>query len=98
MSDRRRAQRFVLGTPLTGDIMPMHDVVIARVDGPRLTVLSPSAHNTDEDLMIHISTTSGLESRRTRVLSSTLTSTGGALQYRLELLIDEDDRDEEGDA
>jgi hypothetical protein len=98
MSDRRRAQRYVLGTPLTGDIMPMHDVVIARVDGPRLTVLSPSAHTANEDLMIHVSTTTGLESHRTRVVSSTLTSSGGALQYRIELLIDEDERGQEGDA
>lgn len=45
MSDRRRAQRYVLGTPFTGDIMPMHDVVIERLEGSHLTVLSPSAHD-----------------------------------------------------
>ena len=90
MSDRRRAQRYVLGTPLSGDIMPMHDVVIERFEGPRVTVLSSSAHEVDEDLMIHVSTTSGLESHRTKVVSSTLTSSGGALQYRLELDLEED--------
>ena len=60
MSDRRRTQRYVLGTPLTGDIMPMHDVVIEKLDGERVTVLSPSAHDDSEDLMIHVSTSSGL--------------------------------------
>ena len=81
MSDRRRTQRYVLGTPLTGDIMPMHDVVIEKLDGERVTVLSPSAHDDSEDLMIHVSTSSGLESHRTRVISNTPTSSGGALQY-----------------
>jgi hypothetical protein len=94
MSDRRRAQRYVLGTPLTGDIMPMHDVIIERLDGPRVTVLSPSAHSVDEDLMIHVSTTSGLESHRTKVISSTPTSSGGGVQYRLELNIDEGEHED----
>ena len=85
MSDRRRSQRYVLGTPLTGDIMPMHDVVIERFAGTRAIVLSPSPHSVDERLMIHVSTTSGLESHRARVVSSTATSSGGALQYRIEL-------------
>jgi hypothetical protein len=94
MSDRRRTQRYVLGTRLTGDIMPMHDVVIEKLEGERVTVLSPSAHDVSEDLMIHVSTSSGLESHRTRVISNTPTSSGGALQYRIELRIDEEARDE----
>ncbi|HET9467840.1 MAG TPA: hypothetical protein VFO48_05490 [Vicinamibacterales bacterium] len=87
MSDRRRTQRYVLGTPLTGDIMPMQDVVIERLEGTRVTVLSPSAHTADEDVMIHVSTSHGLESHRTKVISSTATSSGGSLQYRLELAV-----------
>ena len=90
MSDRRRTQRYVLGTPLTGDIMPMQDVVIERLEGTRVTVLSPSPHTTDEDMMIHVSTINGLESHRTKVISSTPTSSGGSLEYRLELAIDGD--------
>ena len=97
MSDRRRAQRYVLGTPLTGDIMPMHDVVIERLDGSRVTVLSPSAHVVNQDLMIHVSTSSGLESHRTTVVSNTATSSGGSLQYRIELRIDEDAHEEDGE-
>jgi hypothetical protein len=88
MSDRRRTQRYVLGTPLSGDIMPMHDVVIERFDGDRVTVLSPSPHSVDEELMIHVATSSGLESHKTKVISSTPTSSGAALQYRIELTID----------
>ncbi len=88
MLDRRRTQRYVLGTPLSGDIMPMHDVVIERFDGDRVTLLSPSPHAVDEELMIHVATSSGLESHRTRVISSTPTSSGGTLQYRIELTID----------
>lgn len=93
MSDRRRTQRYVLGTPLTGDIMPMQDVVIERLDGDRVTVLAPTAHTADEVLMIHVSTSNGLESHRTKLISSMPTSSSGSLHYRLELTIDE-----EGDA
>lgn len=88
MSDRRRTQRYVLGTPLTGDIMPMQDVVIERLDGARVTVLAPSPHASNEAVMIHVSTSNGLESHRTKVISSTPTSSGGGLYYRLELAID----------
>lgn len=94
MSDRRRAQRFVLGTPLSGDIMPMHDVVIEKLDEQRLTVLSPSAHNVGKELMIHVSTATGLESHRTKVISTTPTSSGGALHYRLDLSIHQDELSE----
>lgn len=93
MSDRRRTQRYVLGTPLSGDIMPMQDVVLERFDGDRVTLLSPTPHAIDEELMIHVATSSGLESHRTKVISSTPTSSGGTLQYRLELAIDPEDKE-----
>jgi hypothetical protein len=89
LADRRRTQRYILGTPLTGDVMPMHDVVIERLDGSRVTVLSPSAHDIDQELTIHVSTSAGLESHRAKVASSAATSSGSGLRYRLELAIDE---------
>jgi hypothetical protein len=95
MSDRRRTQRYVLGTPLSGDIMPMHDVVIERLDGDRITLLSPSPHAVNQALMIHVSTSTGLESHRTKVMSSTPTSSGGALQYRIELAIESEGEERE---
>jgi hypothetical protein len=79
----------MLGTPLIADMMPMHDVVIERLDGARVTVLSPSSHDIDRELTIHVSTSAGLESHLAKVTSSKPTSSGGALQYRLELTIDE---------
>lgn len=88
MSDRRRTQRYVLGTHLTADIMPMQDVVIERFAGARLTVLSPSAYDVGNHLMIHVATAGGLETHTTKVISSTPTSFAGSLQYRLELDID----------
>lgn len=90
MSDRRRSQRYILGTPLTGDVMPMHDVVIERFAGNHAIVISSSTHAVDEYLMIHVSTGSGLESHRARVVSSTATSTAGALRYRIELDVESD--------
>jgi hypothetical protein len=74
--------------------MPMHDAVIEKLDEQRITVLSPSAHIVGEELMIHVSTSTGLESHRTKVISTTPTSSGGALQYRIDLSIHEDERNE----
>lgn len=90
MPDRRRAQRYVLGMPLSGVIMPMHDVVIERFAGTHAVVISPTAHAVDERLTIHMSTISGLESHHARVVSSTAISSGDTLQYRIELDVDED--------
>lgn len=69
--------------------MPMHDAVIERLEGARVTVLSPTAHDIEQKLMIHVSTSAGLESHRAKVISSTATSNGAALQYRIELTLDE---------
>lgn len=65
----------------------MHDIVIEALSGTRVTVLSPSDHDLDEELIIHVSTGDGLQSRRATVISSVPTSSAGALEYRLELSV-----------
>jgi hypothetical protein len=88
MTDRRRAQRFVLGPPLEADALCMQDVVIERIDDDRITILSLTAHEPGERAVINFSTPAGLQSHRTAVLSSTPVAVGPAVQFRVELQID----------
>ena len=85
MTDRRRTPRYVLDAPLRGEAMPMEDVIIESYSSDRLVVVSPSAPRPDEELMVHLTTSHGLESRRAAVVSSTPVTVAGALCYRVEL-------------
>ena len=85
MPDRRRAQRWVLGPPLPADAMPMEDVVVERMTGDRMTIVSLTPHEAGEDLLIHLSAPEGLQSHRARVTSSTPITAGSSVQFRLEL-------------
>src|SRR5687768_9524996 len=61
MRDRRRTPRYILGTPLSGDALPMEDVTVERYSKRRIVVFSQTAHDQDEQLMIHVSTTGGVQ-------------------------------------
>lgn len=87
--DRRRTPRYVLETPLRGNAMPMEDVTVEQCSDARVVVISPSAHQPEEELMIHMATPAGLQSRGARVLSSTPVSVAGALCFRIELRVDD---------
>ena len=65
----------------------MQDVVVERINGDFLTIVSLTAHEPGQPLTIHVSTSDGLKSHRTRVLSSTPISVGATVQYRVELRI-----------
>ena len=88
MSDRRRTPRYVLGNPLVGDAMPMQDVIVESLSGDRLVVISQSAPPVDEELMVHLSTRGGLETRPATVVASDPTSVAGTVCFRLELRLD----------
>jgi hypothetical protein len=92
MSDRRRAPRYVLETRLTGDAMPMHDVMVEHFSGDRLVVVSLDTHAVDEDLLVYLATPHGLETHRATVISSAPVSIGGQLCSRLELYIADAER------
>lgn len=88
MSDRRRTPRYVLGTPLAGDALPMQDVVVESFSGTRLVVIAQSARAAHEELMIHLSMSDGLASHRAIVMSSNPVSVAGTVCFRLELRVD----------
>lgn len=92
MTDRRRTPRYVLGTPLSGDALPMEDVTIEDYSPGRMVVICASPHLADEELMIHVTTSNGLHSSDARVLASTPVSMAGALCYRVTLRVNEDPR------
>ena len=89
MTDRRRTPRYVLTTPLPGDAAPMHDVTVEQFVKGRAVVIAPSAHQPDDELVMHVTTRVGLRSHPATVLSSSPVSYGGGLQFRVELRVDE---------
>jgi hypothetical protein len=92
MTDRRRAPRYVLETRLTGDAMPMEDVMVEHFSGDRLVVVSLDTHAVKEDLLVYLAMPHGLETHRATVMSSTPVSVGGQLCCRVELCITDAER------
>jgi hypothetical protein len=74
--------------PLAGEAMPMQDVTVEEYSDGRVVLISPSAHQPDEELVIHLTTAAGLESHAARVVASSPVSVGGTLCFRLELWVE----------
>jgi hypothetical protein len=68
----------------------MEDVTVERYSKRRIVVFSQTAHDQDEQLMIHVSTTGGVQSCTASVSSSKPVSVGGALCFRIELSVADD--------
>ena len=100
MTDRRRTPRYVLEKPLTGDAMPMQDVMVEDFSDDRLVVVSLDTHAVDEDLLVYLSMPNGLERYRAKVTSATPVSIGGKLRCRLEMRVtpaDDEPAEDAGD-
>ena len=89
MTDRRRTPRYVLETPLHGNAMPMEDVTVEQFSEGRAVVIAPSAHQPEEEMVIHLTTAEGLRSHEAKVVSSSPVSFGGSLCFRVELRVGE---------
>jgi hypothetical protein len=87
--DRRRTRRYVLETPLRGNIMPMHDVTVEQFSEDRAILISTSGHMPDEKMIIHMTTPQGLQSHPATVVSSSPVSYGGSLCFRIDLRMDD---------
>jgi hypothetical protein len=85
MSDRRRAPRYVLETPLRGQAMPMQDALVEDISDDRLVVVAASARLPYEELIVHLPGDGETATRSAQVLSSTPFAVGGAVSFRLEL-------------
>ena len=96
MTDRRRTPRYVLSTPLPADAAPMHDVTVEQFAKGRAVVIAPLAHQRGDALVMHVTTRVGLRSHPATVLSSSPVTFGGALQFRVELRVDEASQDRVG--
>ena len=91
MTDRRRAPRYVMQSPLPGDALPMQDVVVKAFSDGTLVVISSSDYPREEELTVHIAMPNGLESHRATVISSEPSSVTGTLCFRIRLRIDDDE-------
>ena len=87
MSDRRRAPRYVLTTPLQGQARPMQDAVVEQFSGDRLVVISSTARRAHDELMVHLSTSDGVTTYPARVIASSPVSVDGTMSFRLELRV-----------
>ena len=85
MSDRRRTQRFDVGPPLKCDVMSMQNVVVERIDDDIVTIVSLTALEPRQHVVVHVTTSNGLQSHRANVLSSTPIAVGASVQFRVEL-------------
>lgn len=85
MSDRRRAPRYVLETPLRGQAMPMQDAVVEELSDDHLVVVAASARQPYEELIVHLPADGEVSTRSAQVLSSTPVAVGGAVSFRVEL-------------
>ena len=88
MSDRRRAPRYTLNTPLPAQARPMQDTVVEQLAGDRLVVLSPSTRQPSEDLMVHVATPDAVDPYAARVITSTPLAVEGTVTFRLELHVE----------
>jgi len=70
----------------------MQDVTVERFSNGRAVVISPSAHQPDEELVIHMATREGLRSHPATVVSSSPVSFGGGLRFRIELCVEDEDQ------
>jgi hypothetical protein len=68
--------------------MPMQDVFVETFSENRLVVISPSAHSADEELIVHVAMSHGLETHRATLISSEPISVAGTVAFRLELRVD----------
>ena len=63
-----------------------------RFSNGQAVVISLSAHQPDEELVIHMASREGLRSHSATVVSSSPVSFGGGLRFRIELCVKEDDQ------
>jgi hypothetical protein len=87
MSDRRRTQRFVLGSPIPAEAISMQDVVVERIAGDLVTIVSLTPHEPGHETLIHVPAPGGPRGHRATVLSSTPISVGASVQFRVELRV-----------
>ena len=91
MTDRRRTPRYTLEQPLTGDAMPMQDVMVEEFSDDRLVVVSFDTHAVDEEMLVYLTMPHGVERYRAKVTSSTPVSINGKLRCRLEMCVTPED-------
>jgi hypothetical protein len=87
MSERRRAPRYVLNTPLHGHALPLLFAVVELFWVYHVVVSAPAAPRPDEQLLVHLATPGGLTTHAAQVLSSTPMALGGTVSFRLELQV-----------
>ena len=88
MSDRRRAERVLIGKGITGVVSLRQDVVVERISAVELTVVSEAAVARGEQLALEIQTGDGVTERCvTRVIERRPALMNGRACHRLSLRV-----------
>ena len=87
MSGRRGHQRLTLGSPTTGALRVLRDVVIERMEHQELVVISQAPTVIGEEMSLELFSGRGCIALRVRVLDSRPVVITGSMRHRLRLMV-----------
>jgi hypothetical protein len=87
MSGRRGHQRSTIGSPASGAVRVLRDVVIERMDHEELVVISQGPAVIGEEMSLQLFSPSGCIALTVRVLDSRPVVIAGSMQHRLRVVV-----------
>ena len=87
MSGRRGHQRLALGSPTTGALRVLRDVVIERMEHQELVVISQAPTVIGEEMSLELFSGRGCIALRVRVLDSRPVVIAGSMRHRLRVMV-----------
>ena len=87
MSGRRGHQRSTIGSPGSGAVRVLRDVVIERMDHEELVVISQTPAVTGEEMSLQLFSPSGNIAMTVRVLDSRPVVIAGSMRHRLRVMV-----------
>jgi hypothetical protein len=88
MQGRRRETRFLMSPPWSGELQTLEDVVIERVAGQEIWVLSNIPANRDESLLLEMPDNGNTAEVKVRVAESRPVVVDERLQHRVRLQVE----------
>jgi hypothetical protein len=87
MSGRRGHQRLAIGSPATGAVRVLREVVIERMNDEELLVISQTPVVIGEEMSLELFSGSGCMALKVRVLDSRPVVIAGSVRHRLRVMV-----------
>ena len=87
MSGRRGHQRLTIGSPTSGAVRVLRDVVIERVEREELVAVSQTPAVIGEEMFLELFSGNGCIALQVRVLDSRPVLIGGSMRHRLRVVV-----------